>query len=242
MSSHKKTVTPQVGKGESTPLTKRPPTTHTKQGASAPAADNTAKRTDTRSTPRKMTKLKAQIKLGQQHNNDTHPEKPSSSHLTEQQRKYQQTYRGLMAPSGPALHHPAAPLLLELATLGCTSEMGDTWTQELIEAAIKKGAHPSALDPKASRQLRDETLEKVNQGYARLVYWDDIKNNPPPNLKISPIAAIPHKSRKWRMILDLSHGVTLRNVKHPSVNEATNPTVAPKHSMAELGNVLPHII
>jgi hypothetical protein len=120
--------------------------------------------------------------------------------------------------------------------------MGDTWTQELIEAAIKKGAHPSALDPEASRQLRDETLEKVNQGYARLVYWDDIKNNPPPNLKISPIAAIPHKSRKWRMILDLSHGVTLRNVKHPSVNEATNPTVAPKHSMAELGNVLPRII
>ena len=65
-----------------------------------------------------------------------------------------------MAPSGPALHHPAAPLLLELATLGCTSEMGDTWMQELIEAAIKKGAHPSAMDPEAAKQLRDKIWRK----------------------------------------------------------------------------------
>lgn len=41
------------------------------------------------------------------------------------------------------------------------------------------------------------------------------------------------------MILDLSHGVTLGTTRHPSVNEATNPNVAPKGSMAELGNVLP---
>jgi hypothetical protein len=173
---------------------------------------------------------------------DNHTEPTIQSELPERQRKYQQTYRGLMAPSGPALHHLAAPLLLELTTLGCTSEMGDTWTQELIEAAIKKGAQPSAIDPEAAKQLRNETLEKVKEGYAHLVYWDNIKNNLPPNLKIYPIAAIPHKSQKWRMILDLSHGVTLRKVKHPSVNEATNPTVAPKHSMAELGNVLPQII
>ena len=44
------------------------------------------------------------------------------------------------------------------------------------------------------------------------------------------------------MILDLSHGVRLEHVTHPSVNEATNPAVAPKESMAELGNVLPRLI
>jgi hypothetical protein len=99
--------------------------------------------------------------------------------------------------------------------------------------------HHSALSPEAAAQLRDETLEKVTQGYARLVLWDDIKQNPPPNLKVSPIAAIPHKSQGWRMILDLSYGVRLGGKIYLSVNEATNPSVAPKEAMAELGNVLP---
>jgi hypothetical protein len=65
-----------------------------------------------------------------------------------------------MAPSGAALNHPAAPLLLELATIGCVTDMGKNWTLELIEAAIRRGAHPSALSPEAAAQLRDETLEK----------------------------------------------------------------------------------
>jgi hypothetical protein len=211
------------------------------------------KRKPTRDTPIKIQSLKTKylpsdnINLitnlndkSQQHPTNTAP--AHAKNLTEQQSKYQQQFRGLMAPSGPALTHPAAPLLLELSTLGCASEMGDDWTMEKIEAAIAKGAHPSAMEPEAASQLREETLEKISQGYARLVRWDDIKNNPPKNLKISPIAAIPHKSRKWRMILDLSHGVTLNNVRHLSVNESTHPDVAPKKAMAELGNVLPRLI
>jgi hypothetical protein len=162
--------------------------------------------------------------------------------LTEQQSKYKNNFRGLMAPSGPALEHPAAELLLELATVGCSSHTGDQWSIEMLNAAIRKGAHPSAMLPEAATQLRDETLEKVAQGYARLVRWEDIKANPPPNLKISPIAAIPHKSRTWRMILDLSHGVTLNGIRHASVNEATNKSVAPVQAMAELGRVLPQLI
>jgi hypothetical protein len=110
--------------------------------------------------------------------------------------------------------------------------MGDQWTQEMLEAALHKGAHPSAMVPEAAEQLREETLEKVAQGYARLVRWSDIKDNPPPNLKISPIAAI----------LDLSHGIMVGQVKHASVNASTNPTVAPASAMAELGNVLPRLI
>jgi hypothetical protein len=86
-------------------------------------------------------------------------------------------------------------------------------------------------------------LEKVDQGYARLVPWDDIKSNPPKNLKISSIAAIPQtKSREYCMILDLLHGVPMGKTIHPSVNKATNPKVAPTAAMAELGNVLPHLI
>jgi hypothetical protein len=208
-----------------------------------PDHQHQAKKPALRPTPTKITNIKAtNNKIGTHMTLEATTSKKIPS-LTNQQSKYKQcNFRGLMAPSGPALDHPAAPLLLELATLGCSSAMGDTWTIDLIEAAIQKGAHPSVLDPEAAAQLREETLEKVNQGYARLVFWDNIKHNPPANLKISPIAAIPHKSRKWRMILDLSHGVAINNKRHPSVNESTNPTIGPKEAMAELGNVLPRLI
>ena len=115
--------------------------------------------------------------------------------LTAQQRKYKKLFTGLMAPSGPAMAHPAAPLLLELATVGCTVANSDEWTIDALEAAINTGAHPSALVPEAAQQLRDETLEKVEQGFARLVAWADVRDQPPKTLKISPIAAVPHKSR-----------------------------------------------
>jgi hypothetical protein len=43
-------------------------------------------------------------------------------------------------------------------------------------------------------QLRLEVAEKVAAKQARLVAWDSIKHNFPPQLKVSPIAMIPHKS------------------------------------------------
>ena len=46
---------------------------------------------------------------------------------------------------------------------------------ELIEATLTKGAHPSTLQPEPTTQLCAKTLEKVEQGYACLVNWDDIK-------------------------------------------------------------------
>ncbi len=40
-----------------------------------------------------------------------------------------------------------------------------------------------------------EVAEKVKSGQAKLVAWESIEDNPPTELKISPIAAIPHKSK-----------------------------------------------
>ena len=87
-----------------------------------------------------------------------------------------------LSVSGEALNHPAAPLLLELTTLGCPAEVGEGWSMEMLEAAIEKGSHPSAMEPEAAGQLRTETLEKVAQGYARLVSWTELKQDPPRNL------------------------------------------------------------
>ena len=196
--------------------------------------------TDCKSTPKKVEKLSHQLFP----NDPQHDTRSASTTdmLSAEQHKYQHLYIGLMAPSGPALKHPVAPMLLELATVGCCAHIPTTWTAELLEAAIAKGAHPSALDPIAAEQLCTETMEKIAQGYARLVNWDSIKDNPPPNLKISPIATIPHKSKGYRMILDLSHGVKIGKKRHPSVNECTTQDEAPTHTMAELGNILLHLL
>jgi hypothetical protein len=43
------------------------------------------------------------------------------------------------------------------------------------------------------------------------VDWNDIKGNPPEQLKISPISMVPHKSRKFRTILDLSFAILLES-------------------------------
>ena len=110
----------------------------------------------------------------------------------------------------------------------------------MIEATITRGAHPSAQLPEHATQLQSKTLDKVAQGYARLVNWDSIMDNPPPNLKISNIAAIPHKSCRYCMILDLSYGIVISNTQYLSVNESTKPDVVPMHAMAELlGHILP---
>ena len=65
-----------------------------------------------------------------------------------------------------------------------------------------------------------------------------------PPVKISPIAAIPHKSRQYRLILDLSKKGQNRKGQLPTtaVNEITNQTTAPLKSMDNLGKVLPRVI
>jgi len=63
----------------------------------------------------------------------------------------------------------------------------------------------------------------------------------PPNLKISPLAAVPHKSHPFRAIVDLSY--QLCTLKNPplNVNDSTKPWSHPK-VMKQLGQVLPHVI
>ena len=85
---------------------------------------------------------------------------------------------GLMHPTGPAWNHPAAPLLLEFGTTGCPVNCGLHWTVAQMQAAVDYTAHPSAQQPEAAQQLQAKTLEKVDQGYAKLVEWDAIRADP----------------------------------------------------------------
>ena len=148
-----------------------------------------------------------------------------------------------MCPSGLALHHPAAERLLQYATQGCPTDTGQPWTLEQMEKAVMRGPHQSALDPEAMAYFEKEVMEKVEQGQAKVVLWDDIKNNPPPQLKVSPIALIPHKSRMFRAILDLSFAIRLRTgeVEVPSVN-STSVKTAPAGAIDQMGHALSRLI
>ena len=97
-----------------------------------------------------------------------------------------------------------------------------------MQAAVYMGPHRSAITDNAIAHFRAEVNKKVKSGQAKLMVWDSIKDNPPVELKISPIAAIPHKSRQFCLILDLSFNLQLKQGGIvPSVNATTIKT-APK--------------
>ena len=162
---------------------------------------------------------------------------PSSTPLKSDIGKY-----GLMWPRGlVATSHPAAQLLTEYSTKGCPVEVDKNWTLGHILKALKRGPHISAKSPEAITYLLQETQMKLNQGYMSKVKWGDIKHKVPMNLKISPLAMIPHKSRNYRCILDLSFQLKNKRVLLPSVNLGTKAQ-APQKSMAQLGTVIKRII
>jgi hypothetical protein len=108
--------------------------------------------------------------------------------------------------------------------------------------AVNRGPHQSSLSPKAIAHFKAKSKEKVAAGQARLVLWDGIKDDTPPELKVSPIAAIPHKSKEFRLILDLSFWLQLKNGGFlKSVNDTTVKS-APTGALDQLGPALSHII
>ncbi len=151
-------------------------------------------------------------------------------------------HRNRMCPSGLARIHPAGEQLESWSKLGCPTMTGKPWTIQQMTEAVHRGPHVSATTPEAMEHFAAEIKEKIAAGQARTVLWDDIKENPPAQLKISPIAAIPHKSKLYRSILDLSFSLALNNGTHlPSVNDTTTKT-APMASVDQLGHSLSRMI
>jgi hypothetical protein len=143
----------------------------------------------------------------------------------------------LMHPRTYSHFHSATPLLYDYARNGCPVNCGPNWNKDTILRLLRRGPHRSSKKKDAIRQLRAETKEKITCGYARIVKWKDIKDKIPPKLKISPVAMIPHKSKKYRCILDLSFTLFEDGLEFPSVNETTTRLALPQ-AMAQLGNCL----
>jgi hypothetical protein len=111
-----------------------------------------------------------------------------------------------------------------------------------IWEAVEQGPHRSATSLEAIEHFAAEIEEQLRTKQARLIAWDNIKYNPPPQLKISPIAAILHKSKAFRLILDLSFRLRL---KYGGILAAVNDTTiesAPKGAIDQLGECLTRII
>jgi len=134
-----------------------------------------------------------------------------------------------------------APLLDEYANKGCSVDCSPDWSHEHIKAALLRGNHTSTNAKHATQALREETQTKQANKYARVVKWKEIKHNIPKMLKVSPVAMIPHKSRAFRCILDLSFQLNLKGKKMPSVNSAT-AKLAPREGMVQLGQALKCLI
>jgi len=90
-------------------------------------------------------------------------------------------YRNEMCPAGIATSHPAGELLSEWSQLGCPTKTGRPWSKEEMWEAVARGPHQSSRSPDALAHFATESAEKVRVGQAKLVLWDDIKDNPPPN-------------------------------------------------------------
>ncbi len=90
-----------------------------------------------------------------------------------------------MCPARVATAHPAGELLAEWAQLGCPTKTGCPWSKEEIREAVERGPHQCSLSPEAIAHFKAESKAKVEAGQATIVEWDDIKDNPPPQLKVS---------------------------------------------------------
>ncbi len=139
-----------------------------------------------------------------------------------------------MCPTRRTLEHPVAPLLSKWAQFGCPTKTGQPWTKEEIWEAVARGPHRSAFSQEAIEHFAIEAEEKVRTKQAKIVDWDSIKDNPPKEFKILPIAAIPHKSKAYRSNLDLSFRLQLKNSGVRAAMNDTTKKTAPKGAIDKM--------
>jgi hypothetical protein len=143
-----------------------------------------------------------------------------------------------MCPSGIATSRPARELLAKWSQLGCPTQTRWPWSKQEMTEAVEHRPHKLALSQDVLQHFAKEAAEKVAVGQATTVDWDSIKDKPPTQLKISLVAAIPHKSRGLRLILDLSFKLRLSNGGIlPLVNDTTIK-MAPKGVLNQLRHSL----
>jgi hypothetical protein len=112
-----------------------------------------------------------------------------------------------MQPQPLAAGHPFFPTLHDWGTEGVPVDCGPDWEWDVIEQAVARGPHKSAMEPDNIALVHEDIKYQVEAGFSKIMLWSDIKKLRPHNLKISPMAVVPQKDRRGRLILDLSFPV-----------------------------------
>ena len=147
----------------------------------------------------------------------------------------------LVQPMGPVLDHLAAQLLLQYTQQGCPEDCRDHLSKDQILTLFCCDPHPLAKSSKVITQLQANTKDKVKHHYDCVIKWKEIKDNLLPKLKINPVAMIPHKSKAFRCILNLSFNIKYKGRILKSVNKATTKMVH-HATMTQLGSALKQIV
>ena len=106
---------------------------------------------------------------------------------------------------------------------------------------MDKGPHKLVLHPDAATQFCQEAAAKEQQGFCWIVWWKNVRRNPPQNLTILPLVMVPHKSLSWRAILDLLFELTVNRQKLLLVND-TSKALVPAAALDQMGEVLSRLI
>jgi hypothetical protein len=122
--------------------------------------------------------------------------------------KLRPIHQNSMCPAALALHHSAAETLLDWAEFGCPTQTGKPWSVLEMEEAIIRNP-PISIDPRSARTLcgRNQGESAVKAGLGCQM---GRHKKPPTELKILPIAAIPHKLKVYWSILDLFFQLQLK--------------------------------
>lgn len=110
-------------------------------------------------------------------------------------------------------------------------------------ATVERGPHPTARTQEAIDLFEEDIAYQVKAGFAQVIPWEEVKRDflagKIPNLKISPVAAIPQENRRPRIILDLSFGVCMGRKKIQESINSTSHGLAPSESLEQLGQCMP---
>jgi hypothetical protein len=150
-----------------------------------------------------------------------------------------------MQPQPLADVHLFTPTLKEWRH-GIEVDCGPDWTWEVIEAAVAREPHPTACTHEAIALFEEDIEYQRQAGFCKLIQWEELKHLHPPNLKISPVAAVPQVGHHPRIILDLSFPVYqdvdgIITATQASVNN-TMALQAPKEAVHKIGKVLPRLL
>jgi hypothetical protein len=151
----------------------------------------------------------------------------------------------LMQPQPLAKVHPFTPTLKKWRH-GIKVDCSPDWSWDVIEAAMEHSPHPTARTPKAMALFEEDIEYQQKAGFCAVIPWEEIKQLRQPNLKISPVVAVPQVGRRPEIILDLSFPVYQEvngvvTVTQASVND-TKALQAPSAAVKEIGKVLPRFL